>query len=314
MFYGDIAPQRYPRLQLHHHQLWDNMGRQRLTDEQYKRKKGGLLFLLTIDCVTLAYYSQGKGLQPGHQTFSKWAHVPITCQRNSHIMTIVAYVLPSDKATTVCDIIYSVTVELQVTAPQHFHCDIWRLQPYDSLLHKWLTSHSWLTVQPETIEAWIYYMPTLRTQTTPQPSPPLARSNHNLVHFSPQYKPLVQQQPASTKIIRRWSQDAIEALRGCFESMDWKVLTSFPKYLQLEPEMWKGAHTLKNIMPGRCGQEGAPEGLKCLQTSGINITQENPGEVGPLPPQIPGQTPFNPPAVCLPGTHQNGGWHHLPST
>lgn len=54
--------------------------------------------------------------------------------------------------------------------------------------------------------------------------PPLGRSDHNLVLLTPSYVPLVQRQPVTTRTVRRWSQEAKEALQDCFESTDWNVL------------------------------------------------------------------------------------------
>ncbi|KAI4887226.1 hypothetical protein NFI96_028269, partial [Prochilodus magdalenae] len=54
--------------------------------------------------------------------------------------------------------------------------------------------------------------------------PPLGRSDHNLVVLTPQYKPLVQRQPASTRTVRKWSPEAVESLQGCFEATQWDVL------------------------------------------------------------------------------------------
>ena len=54
--------------------------------------------------------------------------------------------------------------------------------------------------------------------------PPLGRSDHNLVLLTPQYVPEVQRQPVSTRVVRRWTREACEALRDCFETTDWGVL------------------------------------------------------------------------------------------
>ncbi|KAI4896520.1 hypothetical protein NFI96_029536, partial [Prochilodus magdalenae] len=54
--------------------------------------------------------------------------------------------------------------------------------------------------------------------------PPLGRSDHNLVVLTPQYKPLVQRQPASIRSVRKWSPEAVESLQGCFEATQWDVL------------------------------------------------------------------------------------------
>ena len=45
--------------------------------------------------------------------------------------------------------------------------------------------------------------------------PPLGRSDHNLVHLKPCYVPLVKRKPTTTRTVRRWSEEAHEALQGC---------------------------------------------------------------------------------------------------
>lgn len=53
---------------------------------------------------------------------------------------------------------------------------------------------------------------------------PLGKSEHNLVYLYPQYNPRVQRQPTTTCSFRKWSPEAEETLRNCFEIMDWSVL------------------------------------------------------------------------------------------
>ena len=47
------------------------------------------------------------------------------------------------------------------------------------------------------------------------PLPPLVRSD--LVHLNPCEVPLVRSQPATTRTVRRWSEEAYETLQGCFQ-------------------------------------------------------------------------------------------------
>ena len=54
--------------------------------------------------------------------------------------------------------------------------------------------------------------------------PPLGRSDHNLVHLKPCYVPLVKRKPTTTRTVRRWSEEAHEALQGCIELTDWPAL------------------------------------------------------------------------------------------
>ncbi|XP_049901737.1 uncharacterized protein LOC126391199 [Epinephelus moara] len=49
------------------------------------------------------------------------------------------------------------------------------------------------------------------------PLPPLGRADHSLVHLLPVYRPLVQREPATTRTVKRWSEEAEEALKDCFK-------------------------------------------------------------------------------------------------
>ncbi|TWW61350.1 hypothetical protein D4764_05G0014400 [Takifugu flavidus] len=57
------------------------------------------------------------------------------------------------------------------------------------------------------------------------PLPPLGRADHNLVHLQPVYKPLVQRQPAVTRTVKKWSEEAEEALKDCFNTTLWDVFS-----------------------------------------------------------------------------------------
>ena len=61
-------------------------------------------------------------------------------------------------------------------------------------------------------------MPTARRGKTYPPLPPLGRSDHNLVHLLPVYKPLVNRQPVETCTAKAWTEESEEALRDCFDS------------------------------------------------------------------------------------------------
>lgn len=67
-------------------------------------------------------------------------------------------------------------------------------------------------------------MLTVRKHIQPPPSPPLGKSDHNLVFLQPQYTPRIQSQPTTTRSFRKWFPEAEEALRDCFESTDWNAL------------------------------------------------------------------------------------------
>ncbi|KAI3371035.1 hypothetical protein L3Q82_023514, partial [Scortum barcoo] len=57
------------------------------------------------------------------------------------------------------------------------------------------------------------------------PLPPLGRADHNLVHLLPMYKTLVHRQPAVTPTVKKWSEEAEEALKDCFNTTLWDVFS-----------------------------------------------------------------------------------------
>ncbi|KAI4898658.1 hypothetical protein NFI96_029389 [Prochilodus magdalenae] len=81
--------------------------------------------------------------------------------------------------------------------------------------------------------------------------PPLGRPDHNLVVLTPQYKPLVQRQPASTRSVRKWSPEAVESLQGCFEATQWDVLSG-PIYNQDTDGGYIMCHRLHQLLCGLC--------------------------------------------------------------
>ncbi|KAK7484239.1 hypothetical protein BaRGS_00024488 [Batillaria attramentaria] len=53
--------------------------------------------------------------------------------------------------------------------------------------------------------------------------PPLGSADHNAVLLVPSYKTVLKRGNVRTKCVRRWSDEAIARLQGCFESTDWDV-------------------------------------------------------------------------------------------
>ncbi|KAI3357964.1 hypothetical protein L3Q82_002956 [Scortum barcoo] len=68
-------------------------------------------------------------------------------------------------------------------------------------------------------------MPTPRRHIHSLPLPPLGRADHNLVHLLPVYKTLVHRQPAVTRTVKKWSEEAEEALKDCFNTTLWDVFS-----------------------------------------------------------------------------------------
>ena len=53
--------------------------------------------------------------------------------------------------------------------------------------------------------------------------PPIGLSDHDTVHLVPSYRPKIQTEPVVKKVVKCWSRDCIEELKGCFEATDWDL-------------------------------------------------------------------------------------------
>ncbi|KAI3360682.1 hypothetical protein L3Q82_002552 [Scortum barcoo] len=56
------------------------------------------------------------------------------------------------------------------------------------------------------------------------PLPALGKADHNLVLLKPHYTPRVRRLPTTTRSFRKWSPEAEQALKDCFETTDWEAL------------------------------------------------------------------------------------------
>ena len=54
-------------------------------------------------------------------------------------------------------------------------------------------------------------------------SPPLGKSDHNVIHLFPKYKQLVKREAPTIRTVQQWDIETAETLRGCFEATDWNV-------------------------------------------------------------------------------------------
>ena len=140
-------------------------------------------------------------------------------QEFTSAIIISVYVPPPADAAVACDVIHSAVAQIQMQHPNAFivitgdfnHVSLDKTLP---------TFHQYVDC-PTRDDNWIFRMQMLRMHTVPQPSAPLGRSDHNLVLLTPRYVPLVQRQPVHTRSMRRWTQEAADALQDCFELTDW---------------------------------------------------------------------------------------------
>lgn len=57
----------------------------------------------------------------------------------------------------------------------------------------------------------------------------LGKTDHNLVYLQPAYKSCVIRQAATIRSFRKWTPEARESLRDCFECTDWNILLESQK-------------------------------------------------------------------------------------
>ncbi|KAI3354787.1 hypothetical protein L3Q82_004534 [Scortum barcoo] len=193
--------------------------------ESGKRKGGGL-----------AVFVNDRWCNPGHITV-KEQHCckdiellavsmrPYYLPREfTHALVVVVYVPPSANADAACDVLLSAVSRLQTQHPDALLLisgDFNHASPSSSLpkFTQYVTCH---TRDNKTLD--LFYANTKEAYHS-LPLPPLGRADHNLVHLLPVYKTLVHRQPAVTRTVKKWSEEAEEALKDCFNTTLWDVFS-----------------------------------------------------------------------------------------
>ncbi|KAI3372130.1 hypothetical protein L3Q82_006986 [Scortum barcoo] len=193
--------------------------------ESGKRKGGGL-----------AVFVNDRWCNPGHITV-KEQHCckdiellavsmrPYYLPREfTHALVVVVYVPPSANADAACDVLLSAVSRLQTQHPDALLLisgDFNHASPSSSLpkFTQYVTCH---TRDNKTLD--LFYANTKEAYHS-LPLPPLGRADHNLVHLLPVYKTLVHRQPAVTHTVKKWSEEAEEALKDCFNTTLWDVFS-----------------------------------------------------------------------------------------
>ena len=188
------------------------------------KKKGGGVCL----------YVNNQWCHPGHITVKERVSdkdielLAVSCRpyylprEFSNIIVLVVYIHPKANAKCATDIISRVTHDLQRKSPDALtiingdfnHCTL------SSSLPSFRQFVTCRTRKEKTID--LFYA-NVKNSFSSTALPALGGSDHNMVSLSPRYTPLVRRQPASSKSVRVWSDDACEELRACFECTDWSV-------------------------------------------------------------------------------------------
>lgn len=193
--------------------------------ESGRRKGGGLAILVN-----------NKWCNPGHVTVKE--HVcspdiellavslrPYYLPREfSHVILLVVYIPPSANAVLATDVTHSVVTRLQTQHPDAFIAisGDFNQVTLATTLPTFKQFVDCPTRENKTLDLLYVNVKEAYSSTA---LTPLGRSDHNLIHLQPLYKPLVQRLPVTIRTVRRWSREADEALQGCFESTDWDLLS-----------------------------------------------------------------------------------------
>ena len=139
------------------------------------------------------------------------------------VVLIAVYIPPSADATVACDVISSTAAQLQTQHPDAFMVITgdFNHATLDKTLNNFHQYVDCPTRNNRTLD--LLYANTVDAYTATA-LPPLGRSDHDLVLLTPRYVPLVKKQPVHTRTVRRWTEEAADRLRDCFESTDWDVL------------------------------------------------------------------------------------------
>lgn len=134
------------------------------------------------------------------------------------------YIPPSANGDAALDILHTATSRLQTQHPQALLLisgDFNHAPPSSTLptFTQFITCH---TRDNKTVDLF-----NTKDEYTVTPPPSLHWACQIIIWFIslPVYKPLVQRQLAVTRTVKRWSDETEEALKDCFESTEWEVLS-----------------------------------------------------------------------------------------
>ncbi|XP_051814888.1 uncharacterized protein LOC127537121 [Acanthochromis polyacanthus] len=189
-----------------------------------KKKGGGLvLFVNQRWCNSSHITVKEKLCCPGIELLA-FALRPCYVPREfSHIITILVCIPPKATDLVPCDVLHDTVARIQTQHPEAL------VIISGDFNHVSLSSHltgftqfvNCPTRENKTLDLLYANVKEAYRATA---LPPLGRSDHYLVYLQTCYKPCVLRQSATKVQIRRWTLQASEALRDCFESTDWNVL------------------------------------------------------------------------------------------
>ena len=140
-----------------------------------------------------------------------------------HVIAVIVYVPPRADATVACDVIHSAVAKLQTQHPEALvlisgdfnHVSL------DTTLPAFSQYVDCNTRGNRTID--LLYA-NVKDAYSASLLPALGKADHNLVLLQPRYKSTVRKHPTTTRSFRKWTPEAVQALRDCFGTTNWDVL------------------------------------------------------------------------------------------
>lgn len=141
----------------------------------------------------------------------------------SNVIVVAVYVPPLANPSTACDTAHSAIARLETQHPSAFIVisGDFNHTIMDATLPTFQQYVDCRTTEERTLD-----LLCVNTTSTYSSSslPPLGGSDHNLVHLTPCYVPIVKTQPVTTGSVRRWSEEVLKELHGCFEVTEGQAL------------------------------------------------------------------------------------------
>ncbi|KAI3359146.1 hypothetical protein L3Q82_002679 [Scortum barcoo] len=185
-----------------------------------KRKGGGL-----------ALYVNKRWCNPGH------VNIKIsTCCRDiellavslrpyylprefSHAIVVVVYIPPRADAEAACDVIHSAVAKLQTQHPEALVLISGDFN-HATLDNTLAAFHQYVDCNTRGKRTLDLMYANVKDAYRATPLPALGKADHNLVLLKPHYTPRVRRLPTTTRSFRKWSPEAEQALKDCFETTD----------------------------------------------------------------------------------------------
>lgn len=141
----------------------------------------------------------------------------------SHAIVLIVYIPPRADAETACDVIHSAVARVQTQHPEALVL-ISGDSNHVTLDNTLAAFHQYVDCNTRGKRTLDLMYANVKDAYGVSPLPALGKADHNLVLLKPHYSPKVRKLPTTTRSFRKWSPEAEQALKDCFEITDWETL------------------------------------------------------------------------------------------